>query len=71
LKGGGVICPDCGLDEGIGRGIIPVAEWPIEPRTPDQILASAWGRKGGSVSSPAKTKAVRENARRPRKRARG
>jgi hypothetical protein len=30
--------------------------------------AVALGRKGGKVRSPAKTKASRENARRPRKR---
>jgi len=32
---------------------------------------SQWGKKGGAVSSPAKTAAVRKNARKPRPNARG
>jgi len=35
----------------------------------ERLMASAFGRRGGKVTSPRKTAAVRANAKRPRKRA--
>ena len=71
-----VVCPHCETEATVGHFSwasmvcdwctqeVDKVDWSLSPKNPSAV---ALGKKGGSAKSPAKTKAARENASRPRK----